>query len=66
MKSADPIEGIPDPDAVRAMLAASVRRSELLRSLLNVAVRKAAYDRPHPVSHSPDPHAEAGRAVRRG
>lgn len=48
MTRIDPVELIPDPDAVRAMLAESVRRSDLLRSLLNVAVRKAAYDRPRP------------------
>jgi hypothetical protein len=42
----DLIEQIPDPDIVRDWLAESIRRSELLRSLLRVAVRKAAYRRP--------------------
>ena len=39
----DLIDQIPDPDTVRGWLAESIRRSELLRSLLRVAVRKAAY-----------------------
>lgn len=43
----DPIDHIPDPDTVRRMLADAVRRSDLLRSLLRVARRKAAYDRPY-------------------
>ena len=45
---ADPnlIEQIPDPDTVRGWLADAIRRSDLLRSLLRVAVRKAAYERP--------------------
>jgi hypothetical protein len=42
----DLIEQIPDPDTVRCWLAESIRRSELLRSLLRVAVRKASYRRP--------------------
>ena len=40
------IEQIPDPDTVRGWLAEAIRRSDLLRSLLRVAVRKAAYKRP--------------------
>ena len=39
----DLIEQIPDPDTVRGWLAEARRRSDLLRSLLRVAVRKAAY-----------------------
>jgi hypothetical protein len=39
----DPVEAIPDPDTVRLMLAESVRRTDLLRSLLRVSRRKAAY-----------------------
>ena len=65
MKRIDPIEQIPGPDAVRAMLAESVRRSDLLRSLLNVAVRKSAYDRPREVREAA-PTADAGAGVRRG
>jgi hypothetical protein len=42
----DPLEQIPDPDTVRRMLADAVRRSDLLRSLLRVARRKAAYEQP--------------------
>jgi hypothetical protein len=42
----DLIEQIPDPDTVRDWLAESIRRSDLLRSLLRVAIRKAAYPRP--------------------
>jgi hypothetical protein len=42
---ADLVEQIPDPDTVRSWLAKSNRRSELLRSLLRVAIRKAAFDR---------------------
>jgi hypothetical protein len=45
----DLIEQIPDPDTVRGWLAASIRRCDLLRSLLRVAIRKAAY-RPPAVS----------------
>jgi hypothetical protein len=41
----DLVEQIPDPDTVRSWLAESNRRSELLRSLLRVAIRKAAFDR---------------------
>ena len=42
----DLIEQIPDPDTIRGWLAESIRRSDLLRSLLRVAVRKDAYRRP--------------------
>ncbi len=42
----DLLEQIPDPDTVRSWLADSIRRSELLRSLLRVAIRKAAFE-PH-------------------
>ena len=42
----DPVELIPDPDTLHKELTASVRRSDLLRALLRVARRKAAYDRP--------------------
>ena len=42
----DLIEQIPDPDTVRSWLSDSIRRAELLRSLLRVAIRKAAFDRP--------------------
>jgi hypothetical protein len=42
----DLIEQIPDPDTVRGWLAESIRRCDLLRSLLRVAVRKAAYRPP--------------------
>jgi hypothetical protein len=64
MNRIDPIEQIPDPDAVRAMITESVRRSDLLRSLLNVAVRKAAYDRPRPPAE-PTATADAGKVVSR-
>ena len=39
----DLIDQIPDPDIVRSWLASSIRRCDLLRSLLRVAIRKAAY-----------------------
>jgi hypothetical protein len=42
----DLIEQIPDPATVRGWLAESIRRCDLLRSLLRVATRKAAYCRP--------------------
>jgi hypothetical protein len=42
----DLIEQIPEPDIVRSWLAESIRRSTLLRSLLRVAIRKAAYRPP--------------------
>jgi hypothetical protein len=46
----DLIEQIPDPDTVRRWLAESIRRCDLLRSLLRLAVRKAAYR--HPAAHA--------------
>jgi hypothetical protein len=42
----DLIEQIPDPDTVRGWLAESIRRCDLLRSLLRVSIRKAAYRLP--------------------
>jgi hypothetical protein len=39
----DPIDSIPEPDTVRAMIADAVRRLEILRSLLRVSQRKAAF-----------------------
>ena len=42
----DLIEQIPDPNTVRGWLADSIRQCDLLRSLLRVAIRKAAYRRP--------------------
>jgi hypothetical protein len=42
----DLIDQIPDPETVRRWLAESIRRCDLLRSLLRVAIRKAAYRRP--------------------
>jgi hypothetical protein len=41
----DLLDQIPDPDTVRGWLAESIRRSDLLRSLLRVSLRKAAYQR---------------------
>lgn len=43
---ADPLESVPDPETVRVLLAEAVRRRDLLRSLLRVAVRKANYPPP--------------------
>jgi hypothetical protein len=40
------LESIPDPDTVRGWLAESIRRSDLLRSLLRIAIRKASHRRP--------------------
>ena len=42
-QTADPIDAVPDPQTVRVMLADAIRRRDLLRSLLRVAVRKANY-----------------------
>ncbi len=42
----DPLDHIPDPEAVQRLLAAAVRRSALLRGLLRLARRKAAYPPP--------------------
>ena len=47
----DPVDSIPPPEDVRRLLADALRRSDLLRSLLRVAHRKAAYIR---VADSPD------------
>jgi hypothetical protein len=44
-QSPDLLEQIPDPEIVRGWLAESIKQSELLRSLLRLAVRKAAYRR---------------------
>ena len=44
--TADPIESIPDPETLRRQLADSIRRADLLRGLIRVARRKAAYERP--------------------
>ena len=38
----DLLDRIPDPETVRGMLAESVMRSDLLRSILRLAIRKAA------------------------
>lgn len=51
----DLLEQIPDPDTVRGWLAESIRRSDLLRSLLRLARRKAAYE--HPSDHPPEEDA---------
>ncbi len=37
------IDRVPEPDIVRGWLADSVRRTDLLRSLLRLARRKASY-----------------------
>jgi hypothetical protein len=42
----DLLDQIPDPDTVRNWLAESIRRAHLLRSLLRLAIRKAALQRP--------------------
>lgn len=42
----DLLERVPDPETVRLWLSESVRRTDLLRSLLRLARRKAAYGRP--------------------
>lgn len=44
----DPLDAVPDPETVRSLLADAIRRRDLLRSLLRVAVRKANYPRPVP------------------
>ena len=44
--STDVIEEIPDPETVRLLLAETIRRRELLKSLLRVAQRKANYPPP--------------------
>ncbi len=44
----DPIETVPDPETVRLLLADAIRRRDLLRALLRVAIRKASYPPPVP------------------
>src|SRR5262245_26186474 len=44
----DLVEQIPDPETVRGCLAEAIRRAQLLRSLLRVAVRKATFDQRTP------------------
>lgn len=51
--TADPLEHIPDPEAVQRLLAAAVRRSALLRGLLRLARQKAAYPAPPPAPDTP-------------
>ncbi len=46
MNEFDPIENIPTPETLNQLLAATIRRCDLLRSLIRVSRRKAAYDRP--------------------
>jgi hypothetical protein len=41
----DLIEEIPDPDTVRAEIRESVTRTEMLRGLLRLSLKKAARDR---------------------
>jgi hypothetical protein len=41
----DLIDEIPSPAIVRTRLAESIKRTELLKSLLRVAIRKASFDR---------------------
>lgn len=54
----DPLEHIPPPEIVRVMLAETIRRRELLRSLLRVAVRKANY--PAPLTTAPATTSKEG------
>ena len=42
----DLLDQVPDPDIVRGWLAESIRRCDLLRFLLRLAIRKAAYRHP--------------------
>jgi hypothetical protein len=53
----DLIEQIPDPETVQTWLAESVRRSDLLRSLLRLAQRKAAYGHSENYSRREASHA---------
>ena len=47
----DVIEDIPDPETVDRLLADAIRRADLLRQLLKVSRRKAAYrNRPCPAT----------------
>ncbi len=46
MNPIDPLEAIPTPEEVKRELAEAVRRRELLRSLLRVAIRVANYPKP--------------------
>jgi hypothetical protein len=62
----DPLESVPDPESVRVLLAEAIRRRDLLRSLLRVAVRKAAYPPPAPRvgrPHDTDTDREGSRRV---
>lgn len=56
--SSDYIEQLPDPDVVRAQIKESVQRTELLRSILRLAKRKAEY--------RPSGQPCAGKGVSRG
>jgi hypothetical protein len=55
----DLLDQIPDPETVRRMLAESVKRSDLLRSVLRLAIRKAAYQRSQ-ASNEQEAHHVAG------
>ncbi|VTT99018.1 unnamed protein product [Gemmataceae bacterium] len=36
----DPIDNVPDPETLRRTIAAAVRRTELLRQLLRLSIRR--------------------------
>jgi hypothetical protein len=36
----DPLAGVPDPDTLRTLIREQVRRTELLRHLLRIAIRR--------------------------
>jgi hypothetical protein len=36
----DPLAGVPSPEVIRALISEQVRRTELLRHLLRVALRR--------------------------
>ena len=49
----DVIEDLPDPETIDRLLAEAIRRADLLRQLLKVSRRKAAYrNRPCPATES--------------
>jgi len=62
----DPLESVPDPETVRVMLAETIRRKELLRSLHRLAVQKSKYPKPQRRESIVNDETPAGQGVARG
>ena len=61
----DTVESIPPPEDVRRLLAEAIRRSDLLRALLRLSHRKAAYSPAKPSDSPFENNASNTTAIRR-